>query len=201
LQTQPFSFQRRLKEIGMFFAGKDEVHKTIRRLVRRLTRANISYAIMGGMAVNAHRHERTTRDVDVLLTPAGFDEFRRLYVPKYYENIEGRARRFVDKANQRSVDFLLTGHFPGRGDHGPFSFPDPNDVKETINKIEVVNLVNLVQLKLAARRYQDFADVVNLIKYNDLDESLLDRFHPSVRRDFIECLEEKRREDEYEARQ
>jgi hypothetical protein len=201
LQTQPFSFQRRLKEIGMFFAGKDEVHKTMRRLVRRLTRANISYAIMGGMAVNAHRHERTTRYVDVLLTPAGFDEFRRRYVPKYYENIEGRARRFVDKANQRRVDFLLTGHFPGRGGPGPFSFPDPNDVKETINKFEVVNLVNLVQLKLAARRHQDFADVVNLIKYNDLDESLLDRLHPSVRRDFVECLEEKRREDEYEARQ
>jgi hypothetical protein len=185
LQTQPFSFQRRLKEIGMFFAGKDEVHKTMRRLVRRLTRANISYAIIGGMAVNAHRHERTTRDVDVLLTPAGFDEFRRRYVPKYYENIEGRARRFVDKANQRSVDFLLTGHFPGRSGPGPFSFPNPNDVKEIINKIEVVNLVNLVQLKLAARRY----------------ESFLDCLHPSVRRDYTECLEEKRREDEFEARQ
>jgi hypothetical protein len=201
MQTQPFSFQRRLKEIGMFFAGKDEVHKTMRRLVRRLTKAGISYAIMGGMAVNAHRHERTTRDVDVLLTPTGFDEFRRLFVPKDYENTEGRARRFVDKSNQRTVDFLLTGHFPGRGSPGPFSFPDPKDVTETINKIEVVNLVNLVQLKLAARRHQDFADVVNLIKYNNLDESFLDQLHPSVRHDYIECLEEKRREDEYEARQ
>ena len=57
-----------------------------------------------------------------------------------------------------------------------------------------------IQLKLAARRHQDFADVVNLIHFNNLDESFADGLHPSVRRDYIECLEEKRRDDEYEAR-
>jgi hypothetical protein len=55
-------------------------------------------------------------------------------------------------------------------------------------------------LKLAARRWRDFADVVELIRFNDLDESFLSRVHPSVHKDFIECLEEKRREDEYDAR-
>jgi hypothetical protein len=67
--------------------------------------------------------------------------------------------------------------------------------------MQVVNLPTLIQLKLAARRYTDFGDVVNLINVHDLDESFLERLHPSVHRDFIECLEEKRREDEYEARQ
>jgi hypothetical protein len=201
VRQRPFSFVRRLKEISMFFAGKDEVHKTMRRLVRRLKNAGIPYAVMGGMAVNAHRHERTTKDVDVLLTPAGFDEFRRLFVPKHYENVEGRSRRFVDKANQRTIDVLLTGHYPGRGHPGPIAFPDPDEVKESINSIEVVNLVNLIQLKLAARRHQDFADVVSLIKYNNLDEPFLPNLHRSVRQDYIECLEEKRCEDEYEARE
>jgi hypothetical protein len=42
---------------------------------------------------------------------------------------------------------------------------------------------------------------VNLIGANRLDESFMSRLHPSVHRDFIECLEEKRREDEYERRQ
>jgi hypothetical protein len=69
-----------------------------------------------------------------------------------------------------------------------------------IRNIRFVNLETLIQLKLAARRYQDFADVVSLIRAHDLDESFADRLHPSVRRDYIECLEEKRREDEYEAR-
>ena len=42
---------------------------------------------------------------------------------------------------------------------------------------------------------------MELIRFNDLDESFADRLHPSLRRDYIECLEEKRREEEYEARE
>jgi hypothetical protein len=197
---QAFDFSQRLKEIGRFFAGRDEVHKTMRRLVRRLKRAGIAYAVLGGMAVNAHRHERTTKDVDVLLTPAGFDEFRRRFVPRSYELVPGRTRRFLDRLNRQPVDILVTGHFPGSGRPGPIAFPDPDDVNELIRNIQVVDLVTLVQLKLAARRYQDFGDVVNLIRHNDLDESFRERLHPSVRRGFVECLEEKRREDEYEER-
>jgi hypothetical protein len=198
--TNPFSFQRRLKEISMFFQKRDEVHKTMRRLVGRLQKAGIAHAVMGGMAVNAHRYERTTKDVDVLLTPEGFDEFRRLFVPKYYENLPGRVRRFFDKSNNKGVDILIAGQFPGSGKPGPVAFPDPKDVQETINDIQVVDLTTLIQLKLAARRFQDFGDVVNLIRIHELDESFQDRLHRSVRRDYIECLEEKRREDQYEER-
>jgi hypothetical protein len=59
----------------------------------------------------------------------------------------------------------------------------------------------LVQLKLAAGRYQDFADVVNLIAANQLEESFQEQLHKSVRADYIECLEEMRREQEHERRQ
>jgi hypothetical protein len=201
VKTKPFDFLRRLKEISMFFEGRDEVHKTLRRLVRRLKRANISYAILGGMAVNAHKYERTTKDVDVLLTPAGFAEFRRLFVPKHYENVPGRDRRFLDKLNQKGVDILVTGRFPGGGQPGPIAFPNPNDVNETIKNIQFVGLATLVQLKLAARRHRDFGDVVELIRFNSLDESFAEKLHPSLRGDYIECLEEKRREDDYEERE
>jgi hypothetical protein len=152
------------------------------------------------MAVNAHQHERTTKDVDVLLTPPGFDEFRQLFVPRCYTNVPGRTRRFVDKQNQRGVDILVTGQFPGTGEPGPIAFPYPQEVAQTINNIQVVDLVTLIQLKLAARRYQDFADVVNLIRANQLDESFQQNLHPAVQGDYLECLEEKRREDEYEER-
>jgi hypothetical protein len=74
-------------------------------------------------------------------------------------------------------------------------------VSETIERIRVVDLPTLIQLKLAARRYQDFADVVNLIRVHNLDESFQAKLHPALHQDYIECLEEKRREQEYEARQ
>ena len=64
-----------------------------------------------------------------------------------------------------------------------------------------MNLPSLIELKLAARRYKDFGDVVELIRVHNLDESFSAKLHPSVHADFIECLEEKRREDEYETRQ
>jgi hypothetical protein len=185
----------------MFKQGRDPVPATMRRLVRRLERAGITHAVMGGMAVFAHGHERLTNDVDVLLTRAGLEEFRRRFVPKCYEQNPKRSRRFVDKKDGVTVDILVTGLYPGRGDPGPVAFPDPEAVREPIKKIHYINLATLIQLKLAARRHQDFADVVNLIAVHDLDESFADQLHPTLRRDYIECLEEKRREDEYLSRE
>jgi hypothetical protein len=185
----------------LFFQRKDPVHQTMRRTARRLEVAGIPYAILGGMALNAHGYRRTTGDVDFLLTPQGLEEFRSRFVGRSYDPVPGRARRFTDRANGITIDILLTGRFPGRGKPGPFAFPDPVKVSQVIDKHSVVDLPTLIQLKLAARRYKDFGDVVALIAVHNLDESFLSKLHPSVRQDFIECLEEKRREDEYEARE
>jgi hypothetical protein len=197
MKTKVANFWKRLKEVTMFFQGKDEVHKSLRRLIRRLERAAIPYAVVGGMAVYAHGHRRTTADVDVLLTADGFAKFKEQFVPKNYETVPKRGRRFIDKANDVVLDVLVTGLYPGLGKPGPVAYPDPEAVSETINRIKFVDLATLVQLKLAARRYQDFADVVNLIRAHGLDESFQDKLHPSLHRDYIECLDENRREDEY----
>jgi hypothetical protein len=117
-----------------------------------------------------------------------------------FKSVPGRSRRFFDPATDVSFDILITGGFPGSGEPGPIAYPDPKDVSQLVDDLCVVNLPALIQLKLAAGRYQDFADVVNLIRENQLDESFQDKLAPSIRNDFIECLEEMRRDDEYEAR-
>jgi len=195
-----FSFMKRLKEIDMFFERRSPVHKTMRRLAKRLEKAGISYAIMGAMAVNAHGAERTTSDVDVLLTPEGLEEFREQFVGKTYEKTD-RKRRFKEKQSGVTVDVLVTGGRPGRGEPTPITFPNPNDVRQEIDNVYVVKLPELIQLKLAARRHYDFGDVVFLIRVHNLDESFAEKLHPAVRQDYIECLEEKRRDDEYQARE
>jgi hypothetical protein len=181
--------------------GKDPASMSMRRLVKKLEKAKIPHAVMGGMAVYAHGYERLTGDVDVLVTGEGMAAFKERYVPKDYEQAEGRSRRFIDRVNGITVDLLVTGRFPGLGKPGPIAFPDPVQVRQQIGAVYYVDLINLVQLKLAAQRWRDFADVVELIGVHHLDESFLERLHPSVRQGFIECLEEKRREDEYEARE
>ncbi|MBY0528306.1 MAG: hypothetical protein K2R98_33255 [Gemmataceae bacterium] len=199
--ARSFSFDERLREIDMFFQGTDRVHQTMQRVAEKLEEANIPYAIVGGMAVNAHGHKRTTGDVDFLVTGEGLTAFARLYVGPDFDRVPRHPRRFVDRNNGVHVDFLVTGLFPGSGKPGPIAYPDPADVSERIENRRVVTLTTLVQLKLAARRYQDFADVVNLIRAQNLDESFATRLHPAVHGDYIECLEEKRRDDEYELRQ
>jgi len=201
LRQRSPDFDEALKELDLFFQEKDPVHKTLQRIVKRLEKAGIAYAVMGGMAVFAQGHRRATNDVDLLLTEDGFKEFLKRFVPKHYKRLEGRPRRFTDPKDDVTIDILVTGRYPGSGKPGPVAFPDPAGVSEVIDNKRVVNLATLIQLKLAARRHQDFADVVSLIRVHNLDESFRDQLHPSLHRDYAECLEEKRREDEYEARE
>ncbi len=184
----------------MFFEKSAPVYQTMQRLTGQLRQAGIPYAVMGAMAVNAHGARRTTEDLDVLLTPQGLQQFRERFVGSAYDQVPNHSRRFTDRVNGVRVDILVTGHFPGREGPAPFAFPDPEAASEEIDQVRVVTLVQLIQLKLAARRYYDFGDVAFLIRVHNLDESFADRLHPAVRQDYIECLEEKRREDEYEAR-
>jgi hypothetical protein len=95
-----FSFTNRLNEISMFFRKRSPQHQAMRRLARRLNKAGIPYAIMGAMAVNAHGAERTTKDVDVLLTSEGFERFCREFVGADYDRVEGRPRRFVERQSR-----------------------------------------------------------------------------------------------------
>ena len=201
LDSKPFRFTDRLQEIGRFFEKRSPQHQTMRRLARRLKKAGIPYALMGAMAVNAHGAERTTRDVDILLTPEGLERFRQEFVGEVYEPVEGRPRRFKERQSGVTVDCLITGRYPGSGKPGPFAFPDPVEASQEIDKIQVLTLPQLIQLKLAARRHYDFGDVVFLLRTHNLDESFLLQLHPSVHQDFIECLKEKRREDDYIARE
>jgi len=199
-QVKTFDYQtfdpwQRLREIGMFFQSKDPVHQALRRLIRRLDKARIAYAVMGAMAVNLHGARRTTDDVDILLTGADLERFRQEIVPKYYSPIVGRTRRFRERKSGILLDVLVTGKFPGSGKPGPFAFPDPARACEEIKNIKVITLPHLI------RRYYDFGDVVHLIRVHNLDEAFLKKIHPSVKQDFIECLEEKRREDEYETQE
>lgn len=199
--VRPASFRERFEVIGKFFQKRSPQHQAMRRLVKRLEKAGIAYALMGAMALNAHQARRTTEDIDILLTEEGLQRFRDEFLPRYYSLTEGRSRRFVEKKSQVVVDCLVTGRFPGSGKPGPIAFPDPEEASEEIDNVRVLTLPHLIQLKLAARRHKDFGDVVFLIQVHNLEESFLQQLHPSVHQDFIECLEEKRREEAYETRE
>jgi len=63
------------------------------------------------------------------------------------------------------------------------------------------DLVTLIHQKIARHRFQGLAEVVDLIRTHNLDEAFLKRLHSSWRKDFIGCLEEIKRDEQYEALQ
>src|ERR1700733_8934338 len=124
VSTAPQTFRERLKDISMFFDAADRIHQTMRRVAAKLEEGGIHYALVGGMAVNAHQHPRTTKDVDFLITSQGMASFLRTFVPVEFEPSSGHPRRFVDRITGVTFDFLVTGRFPGSGQPGPIAYPD-----------------------------------------------------------------------------
>src|SRR5579871_2589179 len=65
------------KEGGMHFEKDSAVHKTLRKVTRRLEELRIPYAVVGGMAMFFHGYRRFTEVVDILVTAEGLAEVHR----------------------------------------------------------------------------------------------------------------------------
>src|SRR5262249_8753789 len=63
-----------LKEGSMHFEKENAVHKTLRKLAKRLDELGIPYAFVGGMALFYHGVRRFTEDVDLLVTRESLKE-------------------------------------------------------------------------------------------------------------------------------
>jgi hypothetical protein len=167
------------------------VHTSLNRLAERLESEGIPYAIVGGMALYVHELERTTRDVDVLLTADGLKQFLERCVGQgYVPAFVGATRSFRDTATRVPIEVLLTGDYPGDGLPKPVSFPDPAEASVEKAGVHVIRLAKLVELKLASglsapHRLRDLADVQDLIRVLELPRSLQDDLDVSVRPEYV----------------
>ncbi len=174
------------EEADEFFRNRSPIHDTMRRLADRLDELNIPFAIAGAMAANAHGHRRTTADVDVLIRREDLTKFRETWLGRgWVENFEG-SRGFRDTENNVKVDVLIVGDYPGDGLKKPVAFPEPERVSERREDgIPYINLPALIELKLASgmtaeHRMQDLADVMKLIRANELSIRFADQLDPYV---------------------
>jgi hypothetical protein len=175
-----------LEHAGRFFMADDPVHGSLRAIAAKLDELGVPYAIAGGMALVAHGYERTTIDVDILVTAEG--------LARIHQNLDGRGwvPPFEGSKNLRDTDtgvrieFLVAGQFPGDGKPKPVAFPDPSQVAVEKDGIRFVDLVPLIELKLAsgmtnAGRLKDLADVQELIRALRLTRELGEDLDPFVR--------------------
>jgi hypothetical protein len=180
-----------IRAASRFFMKDDPVHQTLRAIAQRLNELQIPYCIAGGMALVAHGYDRTTVDVDVIVTEEGLDAIHR--------NLEGRgylppfrnSKNLRDTTTQVRIEFLVTGKFPGDGRPKPVAFPDPSKEGIEIGGVRYVGLPVLLELKLASgmsapHRLKDLADAQELIRVLKLPREFMDELNPYVRQKFDE---------------
>jgi len=174
-----------------FFMKQSRVHRALERLVRQLQEEDIPYAILGAMALNEYGYRRVTEDVDVLLTRAGLEAFKRANLGRgYVEKFPG-SKGLRDTENDTPIDVVLSGDFPGDGKPKSVVFPDPEAIALAGDRVRLLPLPKLIELKLAAgltapHRLRDLADVVELIRRLGLNADFADPLDGMVREKYRE---------------
>jgi len=180
---------------GDRYIQKDNlVFKTLRKIARRLHELGVPYAVVGGMALDAHGFTRLTTDVDILVTKESLktihDRLEGLgYVPPF-----ANSKHLRDAEHGVRVEFLVSGEFPGDGKPKPVAFPDPSESAVEIAGISYLSLPKIIELKLASGmtssgRLKDLGDVQELIKALGLPIEFAEQLNPYVRPKYVELWE------------
>lgn len=186
------SVERVLRESSAFFRGESDVHKTLRELAKDLDRERISYAVIGGMALNLWGYVRQTQDIDVLLTKRGLEKFRKKLAGRGYVPVFPDAERsFRNSETGVHIEIVTAGEYPGDGKPKSVSFPNPSKASQRKEGYRVISLEKLIELKLASglsapHRLRDLSDVLDLVRALNLPKSFRDRLDPSVQEAYVQ---------------
>ncbi|MDX2032547.1 MAG: hypothetical protein SF339_17870 [Blastocatellia bacterium] len=180
------------EEGNRFFQGKGMLNNALTRLIADLEKHGIDYNLIGAGALNQHGYSRFTADIDLLLTPEGHQRFLKELIGRGYRPaFEGAQKKFRSTADNVPIEFIVAGEYPGDGKPKPIRFHDPSEHFVIIEGIKTVDLETLIALKLASGmtapgRLKDLADVEELIRIKQLDESFAERLDAFVRDKFTE---------------
>lgn len=142
------------------------------RAVDHLLQAIGGEAVVGGgWAVWRHGfHGRMTQDVDIVLAADRIDEFLRAGAVGGFDILPqqaGRWPKLIHRETGIKVDILPEGERPGTASRpAPTTLPHPSVMGASGAALRYMTLPALIELKLAAGRPRDEADVAELIRAN-----------------------------------
>ncbi len=166
-----------IEEADRFFNGEAGVQRATWKVAQILEENGIPYAITGGMALNAYGFLRVTNDVDLLLTREGLESFQAIHPTLTEHGVP--------------IDVVLAGEYPGDGKPKPVAFPDPASVAVPGERVALLPLPHLIELKLASgmtapHRLKDLADVLETVRALSLPSNLAEELDPYVREKYLE---------------
>jgi len=162
------------------------IEKTLLKAVKVLALFHIPHYVCGGFAVQEHGYPRYTVDVDLIVPDVPLAH-EKLCMNGFREN-PGSKMTVTDRETKVEVYLLPTG---SKLDPGPLTFPVPTLVS---SEPQILTLQSLISSKLSTyigcgiQRVQDYADVVKLIKANDLARDY--GVDPKVRETYVEIWDE-----------
>jgi hypothetical protein len=178
-------------EATRFFMGESDVQRAAAKVARLLEEDGIPYAIIGAMALNEYGYRRVTVDVDLLLTREGLESFKKKHLGLGYVQKFPGSKGLRDTEFGVTIDVVLAGEYPGDGLPKPVVFPDPAGVAVRGERVALLPLPRLIELKLASgmtapHRLKDLADVIEVIRILKLPAELAEELDPYVREKYRE---------------
>jgi hypothetical protein len=173
--------------------------RVVRALDHVLDACDCESVVGGGWAVWRHGYVgRVTQDIDIALPADRVDDFLKAAAVSGFEVLvqsEGRWPKLRHRETAIDVDILPEGGRPGVAARlAPTTIPHPKSMGGIRGRLSYISLPSLVELKLAAGRLRDEADIVELARENRerLDEVRrhLAAVHPQYASRFEELLDQ-----------
>jgi hypothetical protein len=125
----------------------------------------------GGWAVWRHGYiGRVTQDIDIAVSSDRIDDFLRAASVSGFDVLdapEGRWPKLRHRETGIEVDLLPEGGRPGVVSRpAPTTIPHPKTMGAVRGTLKYMSLLSLIELKLAAGRLRDEADVIELARAN-----------------------------------
>ncbi len=178
--------------------------RVIRALDQLIAASDCIAVVAGGWAVWRHGSiGRVTQDVDLLVPADRVAELIRLAPFSGFESLSIQPERWPKLLHRETgiiVDLLAEGKRPGTAMRpAPTLLPHPVQSGGVDDRrLHYVSLCALIEMKLAAGRAKDVADIIELIRANRISLKLIVDHLGSVHSDYAVAFEQliRRSEDE-----
>jgi len=178
--------------------------RVIKAVDHVLNAMNCASVVAGGWAVWRHGFEgRMTEDVDIVLPADRVDEFLRVAAVSGFEVLPqpaGRWPKVRHKDTNVKVDVLPEGARPGTARKlAPTTIPHPAKLGAAGKTLHYIQLASLIELKIAAGRVRDEADIIELVRVNPDKVTAIRQHLVGVHADYVtafDCLLRRANEQE-----
>ncbi len=145
--------------------------RVVKALDRVLQACSCEAVVGGGWAVWRHGYlGRVTQDIDIVLPSDRIRDFLQAASVSGFDVLdqpEGHWPKLTHRETKIDVDILPEGGRPGTSSHlAPTTIPHPKLMGASAGVLTYASFEALIELKLAAGRLRDLADVVELLREN-----------------------------------